>query len=104
MNFSLPPQNALEKLKVAATYLSLQKGLKGAAWGSIVWGVLALAAGYFVEPRALLDYVWLGIGLLLLFEGLWILRSSAAANPKALLVQSGALLILGLWDTIGIYL
>jgi hypothetical protein len=103
VNFSLPPQNALEKLKVAATYLSLQKSLKGAAWGSIVWGVLALAAGYFVEPRALLDYVWLGIGLFLLFEGLWILRSSAVANPKALLVQSGALLILGLWDTVGIY-
>jgi hypothetical protein len=102
VNFSLPPHSHLEKLKVAATYLSLQKGLRRAAWGSIAWGVLALVAGYFIKSRTLLDYVWIGVGLLLLLEGFWILHS-ATADPKAILVQSAALLILGLWDTVGIY-
>lgn len=102
MNFSLPPQSHLEKLKIAATYLSLQTGLKRAAWGSVAWGVLALVAGYFIKSRTLLDYVWIAVGLLLLLEGFWILHS-AAADPRAILVQAAALLILGLWDTVGIY-
>lgn len=103
MLFRLPPQNHLERLAVAATYLSLQRSLTGAAWGSFGWGAFTLALGLLVKSHTIFQYVWLSLGALLVLEGVWLIRS-AAADPRALLVESVALLLLGLFNTIGLYL
>jgi len=97
-----PPQTHVEKLKVAALCFSMQKSIPRAAWSSIGWGVFTLLIGMWVPPRTILDYLWIGIGVFLLIEGIWLLRNTSA-NPANLLLESLALLILGLWNTVGIY-
>ena len=103
MDSSLPPQTHLEKLKVAALCLSMQKGMHRAAWGSIAWGAFTLIIGLAFHSHGLLDYLWLGIGAFLVVEGLWLLLSTTA-SPSNLLLEALALAILGLWNTVGIFL
>jgi len=103
MKFQLPPQTHFERLQVSAVYLSMQRGLKRAAWGSLGWGAFTLALGSFVRSRAIFDYIWLAIGMFLVLEGVWIMRS-AAADPRLLLAEAAALTVLGLLNTVGLYL
>jgi len=103
MDLLLPPQTHLDKLKVAARYISLQRGLRSAAWSSFGWGLFTVLIGVLVRPENWLDYIWLGIGAFLLVEGVLLFRSSSA-DPKLVLLESLALLILGLWNTVGIFL
>lgn len=90
----------LQKLKTASLYLSMQKGLRTAAWSSLGWGAFTLLIGFLVQPTSLLDYLWIALGLVLVAEGIWLLRSPV---PKALLAEAGVLLLLGLWNTVGMY-
>ena len=103
MKFQIPPQTHMERLKLSAMYLSLQRGLKRSAWGSIGWGAFTLALGVFLKSHAVFDYIWLIIGCFLVLEGVWVLRS-VAADPRVLLVEGFALALLGLLNTIGLYL
>jgi len=102
MNLRFPPQTHIERLKLSAMYLSLQRGLRRSAWGSCAWGAFTLALGYFSRSHTILDSVWIAIGLFLLLEGAWVLRASAA-DPRVLRLEAAALLLLGLWNTVGLY-
>jgi hypothetical protein len=42
---TLPSQTHLDKLKIAAMYQTLQRGLRGSAWGSAGWGLFTLLIG-----------------------------------------------------------
>jgi len=103
MRFQIPPQTHMERLKLSAMYLSLQRGLKRAGWGSVGWGAFTLALGVFFRSHTVFEYVWLIMGCFLVLEGLWILRS-VAADPRVLLVEALALAVLGLLNTVGLYL
>jgi len=92
----------MERLKISAMYLSTQRGLNRSAWGSIGWGAFTLALGLFLKTHTVFDYIWLAIGLFLVLEGLWIMRS-VAADPRVLLVESFALALLGMLNTVGLY-
>jgi hypothetical protein len=48
------------------------------------------------------DYIWFALGLFLLLEGAWALRA-AAADPRVLRLEAATLLLLGLWNTVGLY-
>ena len=102
MNFSIPPQTHIERLKLAAMYLSCQRGMRRSAWGSLGWGAFTLVLGLLSRSRTPLDYVCYAIGLFLLVEGAWVLRA-ATTDPRVLRFEAAALLFLGLWNTVGIY-
>ncbi len=103
MKFALPPVTHFERLKISATYLSIQRGLKRSAWGSVGWGAFTLVIGLVFSSHTPFDYVWLLVGTFLVVEGIWILRS-VAADPRVLLMEAFALLSLGLLNTVGLYL
>ena len=102
MKFQIPPQTHMERLKIAAMYLSMQRGLKRAARGSIGWGAFTLALGIFLKTHTVFDYIWLTIGFFLVLEGAWIIRS-VAADPRVLLIEAFALTVLGILNTVGLY-
>jgi hypothetical protein len=103
MKYSIPPETHMDRLKIAATYLSVQRGLRRSAWGSLGWGAFTLAIGLLFSSHTFFDYVWLLVGTFLVIEGVWILRS-IAADPRVLLMEAFALLTLGLLNTVGLYL
>jgi len=102
MQFRIPPETHLERLKLAAMYLSLQRGLRRSGWGSIGWGAFTLGLGLLSRSHTIFDAIWFAIGLFLLLEGAWILRA-AEADPRVLQLEAVALLLLGLWNTVGLY-
>jgi hypothetical protein len=102
MKFRIPPQTHLERLKLSAMYLSLQKELKRSGWGSIGWGAFTLLVGLLSGLHTLLDSVWLTLGIFLLLEGAWVLRVGNL-DPRVLHLEAAALLLLGLWNTVGLY-
>jgi hypothetical protein len=102
MNFPIPPQTHLERLKLSATYLSLQRGLKRSGWGSVGWGIFTLALGVISRSHTLLDSIWIAIGFFMLLEGMWVLRA-ANLDPRVIQLEAAALAILGLWNTVGLY-
>jgi hypothetical protein len=91
MKYSVPPETDMDRLKLSATYLSLQRGIKRSAWGSLSWGAFTLGFAFLPWSHTLFDYVWLLVGSFLIIEGAWILRSSAA-DPRVLLMEAFALL------------
>jgi hypothetical protein len=93
MRFALSPQTHLDKLKVAAVYCSFRGWLRTVGWSSFGWGLFTVVIGLLIKPRSVLDYFWLGLGAFLLLEGVWLLRSPDV-NPKPLLLESTALLLL----------
>jgi hypothetical protein len=102
MNFRIPPETQLERLKLCAAYLSVQRGLRRSGWGSIGWGVFTLGVGLLSKSHTIFDAIWIVIGLFLVLEGTWILRA-AAVDPRVLQFEAAALLLLGLWNTVGLY-
>lgn len=102
MRFQIPPLTQMDRLKLSATYLSLQRGLRRAAWSSVGWGAFTLAMGFLSKSHKLVDSVWVGLGFFLLLEGAWLLRA-AAADPRVLQLEAATLLLLGLWNTVGLY-
>ena len=55
-----------------------------------------------MKTHTVFDSLWLIIGFFLVLEGAWILRS-VAADPRVLIVEAIALLVLGLLNTVGLY-
>lgn len=103
VNFPVPPVTPLDKLKLAAAYLSLKKALRNSARYGVGWGLFSVAMGVISRPQTLSGYVWFALGLLLLMQGVWIL-GARAIDPRMLLSEAFVLLTLGLWNTAGIYL
>ncbi|HXM98706.1 MAG TPA: hypothetical protein VN982_09550 [Candidatus Dormibacteraeota bacterium] len=102
MEFRIPPETHLERLKLAAMYLSLQRGLRRSGWQSIGWGAFTLILGLLSRSHTIFDAIWFAIGVFLLIEGAWILRA-AETDPRVLKFEAAALLLLGLFNTVGLY-
>jgi hypothetical protein len=58
--------------------------------------------GLLSRSHLVFDAIWFFIGLFLLLEGAWILRA-AEADPRVLYLEAAALLMLGLFNTVGLY-
>ena len=84
-----------DELQKASNYRTIRKALRNAGIGSIVFGSIALLAGLPGVSESLLDAGLAIIGLMLLSEGLWILK---APSPKGLIADGIVLIILGAWN------
>ena len=89
----------LASYQASSAILIMRRSLRSTGWWSIFWGgfwlfILAMA----VLPGGwagvdVLTYLWLGLGgLLLVFEGIYVMRTF---SPKALLAEAATLAILG---------
>ncbi len=85
----------IEELQKVVDYRLVRKNLKWPAIGSIIWGLIAIGAGFgSIEDSSI--YVILGlIGAFLLVEGIWLIR---APSPRGMIVDGIALCILGVWN------
>jgi hypothetical protein len=85
----------LDELQKASDYLMIKKQLRSAAWGSLIFGVIAMGIGTYSIADNPLNGVLVLIGLFLLIEGTWLLK---APKPVGLIVDGIALLIVGVWN------
>jgi len=87
----------LEELQRAADYLMLRKRLKGGGIGSIIFGVIAIVMGFVFMSEDPINVILVLIGIFLLVEGIWLLRSP---SPRGLLIDGVALCIIGVWNIV----
>lgn len=85
----------LSELKKAGDSRMIQKLLRPAAIGSIVFGVIAVVLGVQGAKHLPINIVLALIGMLLFIEGIW---CAAAPKPVGLVVDGIALIILGVWN------
>jgi len=85
----------IEELQRTADYRLLRKNLKGAAIGSIIFGVIAIGMGLVFMSEDPINVVLVFIGVFLLGEGIWLIRSP---KPRGMIVDGIALCILGIWN------
>jgi hypothetical protein len=85
----------LSELKKAVDTRMIQKMLRPAAIGSILFGIIAIVMGVQGAEDHSLNIVLALIGALLFFEGIW---CAAAPKPVGLVVDGIALIILGVWN------
>ena len=85
----------LSELKKAVDSRMIQKMLRPAAIGSIVFGVIAVVMGTQGAEDVPINNVLALIGVLLFIEGIW---CAAAPQPVGLVVDGIALIILGIWN------
>lgn len=83
------------ELRQAAEYRRAVKILRGAGWGAIIFGVLALVIGVPAAVTHPINFVLVLFGLGLLAEGLWNLLLPTA---EGILVDGILLLICALWN------
>ncbi len=87
----------IEELQKVSDYRLIRKNFKGAAIGSIIFGVIAMVMGFGSAEGDLGSMILALIGIFLLAEGIWLLRTS---NPKGMIVDGIALCILGIWNIV----
>ena len=87
----------IEELQKVADYRSVRKGFKGAAIGSIIFGLLAMGAGFGSAEEGSLNVILGFIGIFLLAEGIWLIRTP---NPKGLIVDGITFCIVGIWNIV----
>ncbi|MFC2018981.1 hypothetical protein ACFLU4_03385 [Chloroflexota bacterium] len=87
----------LEELQRAADYLTLRKRLKGGGIGSILFGVIAIVMGFIFMSEDPINVILVFIGIFLLVEGIWLLRSP---SPRGLVIDGVALCIIGVWNIV----
>jgi hypothetical protein len=85
----------LSELKKAGDSRMIQKLLRPAAIGSIVFGVIAVVLGIQGAKDLPINVVLALIGIFLFIEGIW---CAAAPKPVGLVVDGIALIILGIWN------
>jgi len=85
----------IEELQKVSDYRLLRKSLKGAAIGSIIFGVIAIGMGLAFMSEDPINVVLVFIGVFLLVEGIWLIRSP---SPRGMIVDGIALCILGIWN------
>jgi len=85
----------IEELQKVSDYRLLRKSLKGAAIGSIIFGVIAIGMGLAFMSEDPINVILVFIGVFLLVEGIWLIRSP---SPRGMIVDGVALCILGIWN------
>ena len=83
------------ELQRAADFRTVRKTLRPAAFGSIVFGVIAVGLGIASLEDSPVNAVLVLLGLGLLGEGIWIL---VQPTPVGMIVDGIALCLLGLWN------
>ncbi len=69
----------IEEFQKVADYRLVRKGFKGAAIGSIIFGLIAMGTGFGSAEESSLNVILGLIGIFLLAEGIWLIRTP---NPK----------------------
>lgn len=87
----------IEELQKASGYYLLRKHLKGAAIGSIIFGLVAIVWGLVSIEENPINAGLVLIGAFLLGEGIWLIRSP---RPSGVIVDGIALCILGMWNIV----
>jgi len=85
----------LENFQRLLAYRAMRNNLRTGAYASLVFGAFALWQGVIHAADSLLAIPLAGLGLLLLFDGIWLLKF---ASPIAFVVDGAVLTILGLWN------
>ena len=85
----------IEELQKISNYRSVNKGLRWPAIGSIIFGLIAIVSGVVSIEENPINLVLALIGIFLLIEGIWLI---VAPNPKGMIADGIALLILGIWN------
>lgn len=87
----------IEEFQKVSDYRLIRKTFKGAAIGSIIFGVIAIVMGFASAEENPVNVILAFIGIFLFAEGIWLLRTS---NPKGMIVDGIALCILGIWNIV----
>jgi hypothetical protein len=87
----------IEKLEAAADYRAVRNGLRGAAIGSIIFGLIAIGMGAAFMSEHAANVILLCIGVFLLVEGIWLI---VAPSAKGLIIDGIALCVLGVWNIV----
>ena len=86
-----------DRLQAAADYLTLRSTLRSTAVLTLIWGSLAVLAG-FAPPQ---DLSALGLGLLLIAAGVW---NRIQVHPSGILIEAGVFMLVGLYNIAGNFL
>jgi MFS family permease len=79
----------------AADYKVVNSHLRPASFGSIMFGIIAIALGGSMANQNPINAFLVVIGIFLFIEGIWLLTSP---GPKGFVVDGIALIILGIWN------
>lgn len=85
----------IEDLRALSEYVAIFNGLKASAVGSIIFGLVAIGMGVGLAKENPLNAILAVLGVLLLFEGFWLLAMPSAGG---LILDGIALLGLGAWN------
>jgi len=88
-------QVTLQQLQLAADEVALNKSLKPAGIGSLIFGALAVWAGWVDWGADPFSLALLLLGLLLLSTGLW---QTFSPRPKGLISNGIALILVGIYN------
>ena len=88
-------QDDSSSLIIAADYKAVNSHLRPASFGSIVFGLIAIALGASLAEQNPINAFLVVIGIFLFIEGIWLLTSP---GPKGLVVDGIALIIIGVWN------
>ena len=87
----------LDELERASNYRILQKNLRPAAIGSMIFGIIAITTGFAAMDENPVNAILGMIGIILLAEGIWLM---VTIKPSGLLLDGIALLLIGFWNII----
>jgi hypothetical protein len=87
----------IEELQKISNYRLVHKGLRWPAIGSIIFGLIAVVSGVVSIEENPVNLVLALIGTFLFIEGIWLI---VAPNPKGMIIDGIALLIIGIWNII----
>ncbi len=79
----------------AADYKVVNSHLRPASFGSIIFGVIAIALGGSMANQNPINAFLVVIGIFLFIEGIWLLTSP---GPKGFVVDGIAMIIIGVWN------
>jgi hypothetical protein len=87
--------DSVDELQEIAENRRARKILRASGIGAILFGVLALAIGIPLLAVDLLNVVLVGIGVLLLIEGIW---NVSLPTAEGIIVDGIALILVGVWN------
>jgi hypothetical protein len=98
-NITISKKN-LEALQSTADYNSLRKELVAAALASVIFGIIAIAAGLIPGiVGSFFSVLWFLFGAFLLAEGILLLAGTP--RPVGLIVYGVLFVLVGIWNVVG---
>ena len=82
--------------KMAVDHWIMRRLLRSGGIWSILFGIFTLVIGLGAEVFSAADYAVVALGILLLVEGIWILKSP---SPAMILAEGFLFVLLAAWNT-----